>query len=43
VTVILGPFLENDLLHLAAYFAVDFLSLSNERFARQPMQTGTAK
>jgi hypothetical protein len=42
VTVILGPFLENDLLHLAAYYAVDVLSLSNERFARQPMQTGTA-
>jgi hypothetical protein len=35
VTVILGPFLENDLLHLATYVAVDFLSLSNEQ-SRQP-------
>jgi hypothetical protein len=35
VTVILGPFLENDLLHPATYVAVDFLSLSNEQ-SRQP-------
>jgi hypothetical protein len=33
VTVILGPFLENDLLHPATYVGVDFLSLSNEQVA----------
>jgi len=33
VTVILDPFLENDLLHPATYVGVDFLSSSNEQVA----------
>ena len=33
MTVILDPFLENDLLHPATYVGVDFLSLSNEQVA----------
>ena len=33
VTVILGAFLEHDVLHLATYFAVDVLSLSNKQVA----------
>ena len=33
MTVILRPYLENDLPHPAAYFAVDVLSLSNEQVA----------
>jgi hypothetical protein len=33
VSVILDPFLENDLLHPATYVGVDFLSLSNEQVA----------